>query len=421
MALMRHVYCNIATSPLTAGVGSQCLIRPWRRRRWSIPEARSVISLSDLEAAERVLGVAYTEAERSQIVGSIEGQNRSLARRAVRLTNATPTASRFDPRLASFRMPTAKGLGRFAKPMPASAAAGRRRHRLRDRRRTSQWSPRGARAAQADGDLSDPIEALGPKLECSRPSTLDLRSPRRTAPMRKFEAASYLGPLHGIPYGLKDLFDTKGVRDRLGRGPCRVSVPECDAEIVRKLRAGWRRADRQDDRLALSALDDIWYGGRTRNPWNLNEGSSGSSAGSASATAAGLCASRSAPRPWDRSPRRASAAGRRACVRPSGRVSRAGGHDALRLARQGRADLPLGRGYGDRALHHQWIPTWLIAARSTRRSITTLRPKFRPAARLSPGGVRRRRDRVDRAALDAARRLGVEIVEVSLPDLLTAR
>ncbi len=96
-----------------------------------------------------------------------------------------------------------------------------------------------------------------------------------------------LGPLHGIPWGCKDIIDTAGIPTGWGAEPYRDRVPEQDATVVRQLAAAGAV---MLAKLSVGALayGDIWYGGRTRNPWNIEEGSSGSSAGSASATAAGL-------------------------------------------------------------------------------------------------------------------------------------
>ncbi|RMF69563.1 MAG: amidase, partial [Alphaproteobacteria bacterium] len=97
------------------------------------------------------------------------------------------------------------------------------------------------------------------------------------------------GPLHGIPYGLKDLVDTAGIRTTWGAMPYKDRVPAHDAAVVEKLRAaGAVLLGKTTD--GAIAYGDIWFGGKTRNPWNPLEGSSGSSAGSASATAAGLVA-----------------------------------------------------------------------------------------------------------------------------------
>jgi len=104
---------------------------------------------------------------------------------------------------------------------------------------------------------------------------------------KEIKAGKYRGPLHGIPYGLKDIIAVKGHKTTWGSEPYKNQVINDTAELVEKL----------DDagailvaKLTSGALarGDVWYGGKTRNPWDLEQGSSGSSAGSASATAAGL-------------------------------------------------------------------------------------------------------------------------------------
>lgn len=102
-------------------------------------------------------------------------------------------------------------------------------------------------------------------------------------------AGKYRGPLHGIPYGIKDLFAVKGTRTTWGAMPFRDQFIDKTATVVTKLdEAGAILVAKLT--MGALAMGDIWYGGVTRNPWNLSEGSSGSSAGSASATAAGLVA-----------------------------------------------------------------------------------------------------------------------------------
>ena len=85
-----------------------------------------MVSIADIEGAERLVGIAYTAVEREQMVGNLEGQIASaIARRKLRFDNSTPTASRFDPRLPNFRMP-AQGSPRFSRipvrPLPADDA-----------------------------------------------------------------------------------------------------------------------------------------------------------------------------------------------------------------------------------------------------------------------------------------------------------
>ncbi len=97
----------------------------------------------------------------------------------------------------------------------------------------------------------------------------------------------YRGPLHGIPYGIKDLFAVEGYKTTWGATPYKDQVRNEDATVVKKLdEAGAVLVAKFS--LGALAMDDVWFGGLTRNPWDLNQGSSGSSAGSASATAAGL-------------------------------------------------------------------------------------------------------------------------------------
>jgi len=100
-------------------------------------------------------------------------------------------------------------------------------------------------------------------------------------------AGGYRGPLHGIPYGVKDLLDTAGIATTYGAEPFRNRIPDADSVLVRRLRdAGAILIAKLS--LGALALNDIWFGGQTMNPWLLEEGASGSSAGPGAATAAAL-------------------------------------------------------------------------------------------------------------------------------------
>ncbi len=377
-----------------------------------------MISLSDLEAAERVLGVAYTAAERSQMVDNLEGQIAlALARRAAPLANSLPTASRFDPRLPSFRMPPIQGPLRFSRAAPAAVPQDDADVAFATASQLSQWIGSGALTSRRLTEIYlARIEALGSRLECFAMPTPDLALAEADAADALLRAGVNLGPLHGVPYGLKDLFDTKGIATGWGAEPYRDRIPEADAAIVRKLRAAGAVLLGKTTLGAL-AFDDIWYGGRTRNPWNLNEGSSGSSAGSASATAAGLCAfaigtetlgSITSPS------QRCGATG----LRPTfGRVSRSG---AMSLCGSLDKVGAICRSAEDTAIVLSAINGFDFADRSSIEApfhydadadITGMRLGFLPEA-FGEGA-----NEVDHAALSAARRLGIEVVEVSLPDL----
>lgn len=135
----------------------------------------------------------------------------------------------------------------------------------------------------------DRLKKFGSVLQC----VVTILEERAIAQARKADeeiaAGKYRGPLHGIPYGIKDLLVVKGTKTTWGAMPYKDQVIDETATVVQKL----------DDagavlvaKLTMGALamGDIWYGGVTKNPWDLDQGSSGSSAGSASATAAGLVA-----------------------------------------------------------------------------------------------------------------------------------
>ncbi|MCZ6674615.1 MAG: amidase, partial [Verrucomicrobia bacterium] len=133
------------------------------------------------------------------------------------------------------------------------------------------------------------IQKYNPTLQCFITTTPELALEQAKQADEEIQAGKIRGPLHGLPYGLKDLFDTKGISTTWGAAPYKDNVPNSDAHIVKKLRDSGAVLLGKTSCGAI-AYGDIWFGGVTRNPWDTREGSSGSSAGSASATAAGLVA-----------------------------------------------------------------------------------------------------------------------------------
>lgn len=131
------------------------------------------------------------------------------------------------------------------------------------------------------------LEEFDPKLHCVITLTRDLALEQARQADKEIAAGRYLGPLHGIPWGGKDLLDTAGIRTTYGAEPFRDRVPKEDAVVVKRLHdAGAVLVAKLS--LGALALNDIWFGGQTMNPWLLEEASSGSSAGPGSATAAAL-------------------------------------------------------------------------------------------------------------------------------------
>jgi Asp-tRNA(Asn)/Glu-tRNA(Gln) amidotransferase A subunit family amidase len=133
----------------------------------------------------------------------------------------------------------------------------------------------------------DRIERFDPKLRAIITLTRDVAFEQARAADREIAAGKYRGPLHGIPYGVKDLLDTAGIRTTWGAEPYRDRVPAADSAVIARLKeAGAVLVAKLS--LGALALNDIWFGGQTMNPWVLEEGSGGSSAGPGAATAAAL-------------------------------------------------------------------------------------------------------------------------------------
>ena len=374
------------------------------------------LSISDIEAAERLLGIEYTPAERAQMVGNLEGQIVSAKfRRGVPLANSVPMASRFDPRLPGFGMPGQGALSFSVSTTPLAASDEDIAYApITD---LSAWIRSGAITSRRLTQIYlDRIAAIGPRLECWAIVTTAEALAEADAADALTGAGINLGPLHGIPYGVKDLFDTKGIVTGWGAQPFQHNVPAADATIVKKLRAAGAVLLGKTTVGAL-AYNDIWYGGQTRNPWNLNEGSSGSSAGSASATAAGLCAFAIGTETLGSITSPSQRCGTTGLRPTFGRVSRAG---AMALCWSLDKVGPICRSVEDTALVLSAINGADIADRCTIAapfSFDAARPFAGRLGYIEAAFADEGANDVDRAALEAARRLGYELVPVTLPDL----
>jgi Asp-tRNA(Asn)/Glu-tRNA(Gln) amidotransferase A subunit family amidase len=133
----------------------------------------------------------------------------------------------------------------------------------------------------------DRLARFDPKLHCVITLTRDHALEQARRADAEIAAGRYRGPLHGIPWGAKDLLDTAGIPTTYGAEPFRNRIPAADSAVVKRLNAAGAVLVAKLSLGAL-ALNDVWFGGQTMNPWLLEEGSSGSSAGPGAATAAGL-------------------------------------------------------------------------------------------------------------------------------------
>jgi len=229
-------------------------------------------------------------------------------------------------------------------------------------------------------------------------------------------AGKYRGPLHGIPYGVKDLLDTKDVATTYGAEPFRNRVPADDSAVVRRLNdAGAVMLAKLS--LGALALNDIWFGGQTMNPWLLEEGASGSSAGPGAATAAALVGFSVGSETGGSIVSPAMRCGITGLRPTFGRVARTG---AMTLCWSLDKLGPMTRSVEDAMLVLQAIsaPDAGDASSVTSKldfdatkSIAGLRVGYLPQwMKESPA------TEVDRAALETVRKLGMDLKEVTLPD-----
>ncbi len=259
----------------------------WARQQ----QQQGPVDRAMIAQAEQVAGLEFTDEERDEMARGLNQNLRAWEElRQVALDNAVVPAVQFDPVLPGVTFPTERRAPRWSAPgavrRPASLedvafwSVGRLAELVRTRQVTS---------VELTTMYLDRLRRHGPRLECviSLTETRAMEAARRAD--AETAAGRYRGPLHGIPWGAKDLLATRGTRTTWGAKPYEDQLIDMDATVVERLDAAGAVLVAK---LTLGALaqGDQWYGGRTRNPWNLEQGSSGSSAGSAAATAAGLVA-----------------------------------------------------------------------------------------------------------------------------------
>ena len=252
-----------------------------------------------LAEAEKIFGLAFSESERQQILGGpveeaedgfFAEQIASLKkRREQEIPNSLAPAISFDPRLPGIDYGTQENsLTLFpeeidAIPSDAESIA------FASVKQQARWMTTGQISSRELTEIYlERIGRYGDLLECFVTVTPDLARAQADQADRERATGQVRGPLHGIPYGVKDLLDTADIQTTWGAEPYKDRVATGDGAVVSLLRdAGAVLLGKTT--LGALAWGDVWFGGETRNPWNPKEGASGSSAGSGSATAAGLC------------------------------------------------------------------------------------------------------------------------------------
>lgn len=255
---------------------------------WTKVVAGEEITAATIATAAEIAGVEFTEEERALMLDGLKQQTARLTQlHAIPLENAVAPAIQFNPL-----------------PRPGVVPAGRQRAIVASRQPRSA-APTGAdlmyapltqladlvrRRAVTSVALTtaylERLERLDPQLLCVTTLLRERALDKARAADAEIGAGRYRGPLHGIPWGAKDLLAVRGAPTTWGTAPYRDQQFEQDATVVKRLdEAGAVLIAKLT--LGELAQGDRWYGGMTRNPWKLDQGSSGSSAGSASATAAG--------------------------------------------------------------------------------------------------------------------------------------
>jgi len=262
----------------------------------------------------------------------------------------------------------------------------------------------------------DRLERFDEKLHCVITLTRDHALEQARRADAEIAAGKYRGPLHGIPWGAKDLLDTAGIATTYGAEPYRNRVPEKDSAVVERLNAAGAVLVAKLSLGAL-ALNDIWFGGQTMNPWLLEEGASGSSAGPGAATAAGLVGFAIGSETGGSIVSPAMRCGVTGLRPTYGRVARTG---AMTLCWSLDKLGPMARYVEDTILVLTAIsgpdagdvaslPSTL--AFDANAKVAGLRVGYFPAWMKEAPATD-----VDRASLEMVKRLGMELVEVSLPD-----
>lgn len=255
-------------------------------------EAGPKLDPASLGAAAAVAGLEFTDEEIELMLRDVRGRlGEYEALRAQSLGNAVAPAGTFSPWIPGL-VPAGSQFGASALDNTVAVGPVERPKNLED---VAFWSLAELGALLRETDVTSleltemylgRLERLDKNLHCVITLTKERALAQAAARDAEFAAGEDRGPLHGIPWGVKDLMAVDGYRTTWGAKPFENQVLEGTAEVVERLDAAGAVLIAK---LSVGALawGDVWFGERTRSPWNFEAGSSGSSAGSASATAAG--------------------------------------------------------------------------------------------------------------------------------------
>ena len=254
-----------------------------------IAQQRDTISKEDLRIAAKVIGIDFTEPERDSMLRDVRDNVREYTKmRSLPLNNSVPMTLWQSPLLPGMKFDTKQLPAQWNIPanvmMPTNKADLAFYSILQ---LASLIKNKKITSVELTRFFIERIRKYGDTLQCVISVTEEIAMQQAKAADAEIAKGKYRGPLHGIPYGLKDLFAVKGTKTTWGAAPYKDQTIDEDSYVYTKLKESGAVLVAKFTLGAL-AMGDWWFGGRTKNPWNLNFGSSGSSAGSASATVAGL-------------------------------------------------------------------------------------------------------------------------------------
>lgn len=248
-----------------------------------------MISPEDVQAAAGLFGLEFTQSERDSMMDELRQNYQAYkALRVLQLSNEVPPALVFHPFPQGMVAPEKKPMLHLS-----MAEQTMRPDDMTDlafysvRELGALVKTRQVTSVELTRFFLERLKQFDDSLHCVVTFTEELALEQARSADKEIAAGKYRGPLHGIPYGIKDLFAVKEYTTTWGAEPYKDQVFDYNATVVERLEEAGAVLIAK---LTLGALawGDVWYGGQTRNPWNLEQGSSGSSAGPAAATAAGL-------------------------------------------------------------------------------------------------------------------------------------
>ncbi len=379
------------------------------------------VSVNTFAEAEKLVQFAMTDSERAMAATTwrktlASVYERRVGPRKLALESNVAPATRWDPMLPGVH--PAAHQDRFVRSKgEASLPAKDEDIAFAPVTRLSRWiETKQLTSERLTRIYLERLEKFNPKLRCAITITGELALKQAKQADTEIAHGKYRGPLHGIAWGGKDLLDTAGIPTTYGAEPYRNRVPLEDAAVVKRLHdAGAVLVAKLS--LGALALNDIWFGGQTMNPWLPEEGSSGSSAGPGSATAAGLVGFSIGSETGGSivSPSmRCGVTG----LRPTyGRVPRTG---AMTLCWSLDKLGPMTRGVEDTLLVLQAISgpdAGDTASVASHLDFDANAPAKGLRLGYFPAWMKERpATEVDRAALETAKKSGFELVEVSLPN-----